>query len=922
MIRKVAFTWTASLVLGFLLAACGDSGTEVVENADGFKREAKNKSTVAVLGHSDFVPDRNASRTGSTVGLPEVLSSRIIEHLINSKRFTPVERTALRRVILEQKFGQDIAATYLDNTLDKAITAMEEVEADTVAVTGNLSNYNDLIKDFQNLGSAVGADYLVIGNLEKLDNRQTSTAVPYSDSGRTSTTSTVDARLQLRVIDVSSGRILGATSIRTQLSETLFEGKQTDTDQYSFYDHLGQLAATRVLDMTYPARVVSVDPLVISRGQVDDAKVGDTYLVKREGKEIKDGSGQVIARLKTEVGTVRVIDAQSTVSIVAVLSGEQPVVNDLATIESSGQAGEDAVVQSSASVPLKQRSSASLPRLAIGLVRSGSTAKTGNDAQKHTPIFTDSIISRLSQTKRFQLIDRQEVDQLLDEQMAEALAENRDLPSVMGTLAGADYLAYGSIDSSSFTSETETIQLPGSSRAFQQTKWYVSGNMRIVDARSGDILESRKISVVETPEAGMDKRRVLTLLADAYAEQVVLMLMNAIYPIKVAAVGGDGAVYVNRGSDGGLANGEILDAFRPGKAVIDPDTGVKLGVEEVVLGQVTLTEVEDAGSKARAAEGVLLQTGDILKRSSANKGKRAGEVAAIATAGDTRSGAQLADTPDKSTGKDNKFTLAVGVLKVNPSARLTGLDQGHVKRMTDDLMIKLTNTNRFRVMERQEVDQVLDEKAFEAATSGGDIISRLREMIGADYLVHGEIANFYIDTVRNEVAYLGETESNATAVAEGMVRLVDVHTGAVVGADKVHYSVSANNVQDSTRLMSELMDHFTTESVAAIVLRLFPIKVLGMSGDGTLYVNRGQDAGLERGAQFDVMRPGEELVDPDTNLSFGSAETKVARVEITSVEANRARAQLIGGGEAARGDILRPFKDTVEPEPEVNTPNW
>ncbi|MFB3107595.1 MAG: CsgG/HfaB family protein, partial [Pseudomonadales bacterium] len=339
----------------------------------------------------------------------------------------------------------------------------------------------------------------------------------------------------------------------------------------------------------------------------------------------------------------------------------------------------------------------------------------------------------------------------------------------------------------------------------------------------------------------MSKERVTTMLANAYADQVVLMLMNAIYPIKVAAVGQDNTLYINRGSDGGLSVGETLNAFRPGRPVIDPDTGVQLGVEEVLLGQVSLTEVEDARSKGVSVNRAILQSGDILKRNRDNRGKRSDEPSA-----DSRSGAQFTGTPSKLAGKDTKFTLAVGLIKVNPSARITGLTDGHVDRMSGDLIVKLANTNRFRVMERQEVDQILDEKDFEAATSGDSSISRLRELIGADYLVHSEISNFYIDTVTREVAILDEKETKTTAVAEGMLRLVDVHTGAIVGADKVRYSSSANNAQDTTQLMSDLMDKFTTESVAAIVLRLFPIKVLGQGGDGAVYINRGNDGGLTR----------------------------------------------------------------------------
>jgi hypothetical protein len=270
------------------------------------------------------------------------------------------------------------------------------------------------------------------------------------------------------------------------------------------------------------------------------------------------------------------------------------------------------------------------------------------------------------------------------------------MPSAMGTLKGADYLVYGSL--ASFSVEDKTIQLPDSSRVFTSKVGHVEGNMRIVDARSGDILESRKISVEVKVDASAEGSRKVTALADAYAEQVVMLLMNAVYPIKVAAVGGDGTVYINRGDDGGLYSGEVLDAFRPGKPIIDPDTGVQLGVEETVIGQVAVMEVEDSRSKGTVTmEGAIIATGDILKRTLDNRGKRATEAARTTTPAHT-GGTLPGGVQSEASSSGANYTLAVGLLKVNPSARTNGLDGGHVKRMTDDLLIKLANTNRFVVM--------------------------------------------------------------------------------------------------------------------------------------------------------------------------------------------------------------------------------
>jgi len=336
-----------------------------------------------------------------------------------------------------------------------------------------------------------------------------------------------------------------------------------------------------------------------------------------------------------------------------------------------------------------------------------------------------------------------------------------------------------------------------------------------------------------------------------------------------------------------------------------------------------VTEVEDARSKGRLAEGGAISRGDLLKRTLKNKGRRASAAVREQASAPSRSGGMLAkrDAPGK---PQQKATIAVGLLKVTPGAYTSRLTPGAVKQLTDELILKLHNSNRFVVMERQQVDQILDEKAFEAIASGGDIQDRLRELVGADYLIHGEIINYYIKTEQKKIPYTDEIQITAIGMAEGILRIVDVHTGAMNAGSKVLIREKYGRANDSNLVFNDMRDRFTTEAVGLIVARLYPIKILGMTADGTLYLNQGEDAGLKQGARFGVMRPGQELIDPDTGRSFGSAETKVAEVEITDVETNRSRARLISGREARRGDILRKSQavERKPPEPEVLQPAW
>jgi len=881
------------------------------------------KATIAVMSFSDFVPDRTGV-SNKRVGLPDVLAGRIIEKLSNNKRYTVVERKALRRTVLEQRFDKKMGKSDLDRTLDKAIETMEHNTGGEVYATGAWANYNDVVKNFQDLGSTVGADYIVLGDLEQIKVSVKQKAVPYSSSGKVVQTNRVDGRLRLRIIDAKNGTVAGAASIKTKLSESLFQGKESNNDEFSFYDHLASLAAAKILDITFPARIVSLDPLIISRGSNDGIKNGDHFKIKSEGKEIRNSEGLLLARLKNDVGEVKVINTQKTIAIVEPVSGNAFQLKNLAELQVQDHSSQ-AVVASQSAVPLKKTQPvagagkrAKIPRIAIGLVKTGSTAKTGITAQRHTPIFTDTMISRLTQTKRFQLIDRQEVDQLLDEQYAQALAENRDVPSAMGTLKGADYLVYGNL--ASISDKQQITKLPGSKRVFKQRIGEASGNMRIVDARSGDILESRKITVEQAIDLAAADSEMIDRLADAYSEQVVLMLMNALYPIKAAHISANGIIYINRGNDGGLFVGEELSIYKPGQAIIDPDTGVQLGVEESYMGKVVVTEVDDARSKGEQIEGTGIMRGDLLKRTLQNKAKRSSVATHERQTAPKRTGGTVA----KKTKGKGRLTLAMSTLYLNRSARtINSFNNGHLGRISDDIVTGLTNSKRFTLMEREDVDLILTEKTFETIASGGDIQSRLGELAGADYLIHGEINNFYATTKRKKVPYMDEIQTITTTHVEGIFRIADVHTGAIISSEKINVSEKIKDVSDPTQVVSKMISQFSTQSVAKIVARLYPIKVMGSSADGAVYLNRGADSGVKVGQHYVVMRPGDVLIDPDTGESFGSAESKVATIQVTQVEGSRSRAKRLSGSKPVSGDILRtPTKPIKKPKQKVMAPAW
>jgi hypothetical protein len=161
--------------------------------------------------------------------------------------------------------------------------------------------------------------------------------VPYSRSG-TIWRSVRDARIRLRIIEVKTVTVVGARSLRTTVSDEWFAGQLPDQDTLSFLDEVGRQAATVVLDVAFPSRMVKLSPMVISRGTNDGVRQGDRYEVQREGEAIHGETGAVIGRLRTRVGLVEVLEAQDNVSVVKSVAGQGFQVRDLAVTSSSREA--------------------------------------------------------------------------------------------------------------------------------------------------------------------------------------------------------------------------------------------------------------------------------------------------------------------------------------------------------------------------------------------------------------------------------------------------------------------------------------------------------------------------------------------------------------------------------------------------------
>ncbi len=591
------FTSITLIALG--LAGCSESG-----QADPETEVAVKLPTIAIIGSADFVGDTSGVGINA---IPDELADRIIERLSQSKRFRVVERSATRRLVMEQRFEANQPVRDLDRVMDTAVSGMSMVYGDTLFVAGALGFANDALNDFKDLGSLIGADYVVYAKLERVDSSSASLSLP--GSNRTINKQTENALIQLRAINANEGVLLGAASIKTSLDTVSVDGTSNSTagsvSDNRLFDALAQDSANRIIDMVSPATIVKGSPLVINRGASDGVTAGDKYLVKRAGDSVTDVSGADLGPLLSDVGHVTVSEVQDAVSVVTAAQG-QPAEGDLVFLISDSGAAQS-VKRSGATPGVSSGRDSGQATLAIGkFVIDGSGA--GSLVNDDIGQIREDLLVKLGDTRRFQLMERTQVDQLLDEKLFTQNAQGGDMTVALAALEGADYLIYGRINRFSIDVEQETIPVVKEIRT--TTTGNASFHLRIVDVHTGKVLAADKVNVSETMEEA-NRDELLDLASSAMVEGI----MDRLYPIKVLAAEGK-VVYFNRGLDGGIQTGERYQVWRLGSELVDPDTGISFGAMESEVAELEVTEVERSRSKASiVSSSSEIRPGDLLKKS-------------------------------------------------------------------------------------------------------------------------------------------------------------------------------------------------------------------------------------------------------------------------------------------------------------------
>lgn len=218
-------------------------------------------------------------------------------------------------------------------------------------------------------------------------------------------------------------------------------------------------------------------------------------------------------------------------------------------------------------------------------------------------IMTQSLVSTLVQSRKFNVLDREYIAETVGEQSL-ALSSNVPVEEAarLGQELVADYIMVGTIEDLGYTEQK--IKMQSSGRELTSRQGYVEFALRLVDVATRQIVYSDFVRLRVT---GFDSialsEGVDASIALIAANQVGRKIIDTIYPLVIVSVRGKSLTLGQGGSQ--IKEGDQFEIFKYGNRLTDPYTKEFLGREEIKVGSLEITRVNPKQSYAKLLESSL-----------------------------------------------------------------------------------------------------------------------------------------------------------------------------------------------------------------------------------------------------------------------------------------------------------------------------
>jgi curli biogenesis system outer membrane secretion channel CsgG len=278
----------------------------------------------------------------------------------------------------------------------------------------------------------------------------------------------------------------------------------------------------------------------------------------------------------------------------------------------------------------------------------------------------------------------------------------------------------------------------------------------------------------------------------------------------------------------------------------------------------------------------------------------------------------------------------------------TNVDIG--KGISDMLIDKLVNDGSFRVIERNQIDKILNEQNF-ANSNRADTATaaKIGHILGVDAVITGDITQFGRDDQNKNVGGMlgkwgsgyglgGVGTQKSKAVVQITARMIDTSTGEILasasgkgesarsgtmlgggGAGTGGFGGGGGGM-GSSNFAQTIIGEATTQAVAALAQNLAAdstklptivaptVSVSGLVADASssdIIINVGTQAGVKVGDKLQISRVVRVVKDPVTGKPLRSIENPVGQLTVTSVDATSAVGTFSGSGKPQTGDTVK-----------------
>lgn len=265
-----------------------------------------------------------------------------------------------------------------------------------------------------------------------------------------------------------------------------------------------------------------------------------------------------------------------------------------------------------------------------------------------------------------------------------------------------------------------------------------------------------------------------------------------------------------------------------------------------------------------------------------------------------------------------KIRIAVSNFENNSTWSWWGDNLG--RAAADELATQLVQTGKYTVIERAQLDAILQEQnlgASGAVTSA--TAAKVGKLLGVQLLLTGSITAFSIKRTSIGMRGIGGSYSNAESKIDA--RLVNTDTGEVmivaVGQGNkrmgggyfkgmsAEQTFDQGAAQEALRPAVEQVVVKLAEQTASLqsMTPAAPEGQIVSTRAGSYYINRGAGAGVKVGQKFNVHHVVDEIKDADGRLLDKVIE-QTGVLEVTQVLANSAVCKLVSG-KAAVNDAVK-----------------